>query len=101
MKNYLLSSKPMKIGRHEWRVVVYRGDRTNAADAPRYTDYEWRDPAYTFSGGEIERASRWKEMTTWASYDDNDGCYAGCPHGLRRLYEKYRGSINKALLKGE
>lgn len=88
MRNYYFTSDPMKIGHKEWRVVVY--DAQGKADVKAFTDYEWRN-----YGEVIEKASEWRSMTNWPTYDSNDGEFAGCPHTLRKLYEKNQKQINE------
>ena len=90
MRPYLYTSTPMRIGKREWRAVVYQNPGSCGPVA--FTDYEWRYPAFS----NIE-ADRWESMTTYPGYDSNDGTWAGCPKTLRRLYLLYQTEINAAL----
>ena len=99
MRNYFFTSEPMKIGKKEWRVVVY--DAQAYLDTYAFSDYEWRYPAYINqqTGQVIQAADPWRSMADWPTYNSNDGMYAGCPKTLRRLYDQHRPEIEKALAK--
>ena len=74
----LLVSKPMKIGKHEWRLVKVRG-KYGIHAGQIYVEYEWRDPrCYD---------SRWIEANRWPRYDFNNGMTGGLPKSLRKLYD--------------
>ena len=91
MKDIIRISDPMRIGKHEWRLVLYRGTsrrykldpdqgRGTWIDRPcRFVDYEWRryepDPEH------------WRRAQDWPRYDFNDGLYSGLPRTLRKLWE--------------
>ena len=93
MRQYSFTSAPMKIGPKEWRIVVYT-ERDHETEMT--TDYEWRYPVYKNrqSGQVIEEASQWSSMRYWPTYNGNDGMFAGCPHTLRKLYEKYQKQVD-------
>lgn len=80
-------SPPMLIGKHEWRTVVrpyYLGKMSSV--------YQWRrfDPGAQYP-------ERWQDQSEWPSYNFNDGCYLGLPRTLRKLWDKHKHEINRAL----
>ena len=75
-------SEPFRIGRHDWRLVVYR---TN--DRKVFSGYEWRRRATTVCGMRFG-ADRWRRDTDWPRYDTNDGQYAGLPKSTRKLWQQ-------------
>ena len=94
MEGVIRISEPMRIGKHEWRLVLYRGtslhyvgaEGDEAAPQGRWVErpcrcvgYEWRrtsDP------------ERWRRETEWPRYDLNDGQFLGLPRRLRALWER-------------
>ena len=82
-------SDPMRVGKHEWRLTLYR---TTRHDRP-LIGYEWRRT----DGTPIRRScpggvyfldgSTWMPDKDWPSYNHNDGQYAGLPRTLRKLWE--------------
>ena len=89
MKTYF-TSNPMKIGKHEWRVLV-----TDLYLGGRCTRYEWRTPSYTL-GGYTHPASVWCSDQDWPTYDTND-TYHGLPRSLDRLYRTNEAEIRAHL----
>ena len=91
MEDIVRISDPMRIGKHEWRLVLYRatstryeldpeqGRRVRTERLRRFVDYEWRrcerDPEH------------WRRARDWPRYDFNDGQYSGLPRTLRKLWE--------------
>ena len=74
-------SEVMQIGRHEWRLTLYRH--------PRYgvlVGYEWRTP--TLSYAPHLGPGRWRRDEEWPRYDANDGQYAGLPRTLKKLWQR-------------
>lgn len=69
------------IGKYTWRMIVLDSERGNG----RVTDFEWCDNG------------NWRPQREWPTYDFNDGCFAGCPKGLRKIWEAYRPEIEAAL----
>jgi hypothetical protein len=84
--NYLFESPPMKIGTHEWRVVVMPSQYSQG----RCTEYQFRRTGDTY----------WKPQYDWPGYDINDGLYGGMPRSIVRLYERHKAEL-QAWLKGE
>ncbi len=79
-----------RIGKHEWRMVVYV--------EPRYgncTSFEWRKAAHKFCGYDWP-ATRWAQDVDWPRYDGNH-CDGGMPKTLRKLYEAHKTEIKAAL----
>ena len=87
-------SEPVRIGKHEWRLVLYRGTSLHYigaegdAAAPqgrwverprRFVGYEWR---------RLPHPERWRRETEWPRYDVNDGQSLGLPRRLRTLWER-------------
>ena len=89
MRTYLYQSPIRRIGKREWRAVVY--DAKGYLGANAFTDYEWR---YWYK---TEYREQWESMTTYPTYNGNDGMYSGCPKQLRKLYDAYCAEINHAL----
>lgn len=78
---YLFTSPEMKIGKKEWRFVVY--DAEGYLGCKAFTDYEWREPAWNnLPPGE------WRIARDWPRYDGND-THDGLPLTLRKLWNKY------------
>lgn len=93
------TSKPMTIGKHEWRIIVfdYGGNDYWPPVAPcRCTRYEWRNLCDVKDGTRFD----WRNETQWPSYNHNDGTYGGLPKTLRTLWERNRVAV-QAALKGE
>lgn len=87
MRDCLMTTPTYRIGKHEWRAVVYTSKSGN------FTDYEWRDPDW-----HIDPAFAWRSMTRWPRYNHNDGMYAGCPKSLRsKIWEQHKHSIREHL----
>lgn len=93
MRSYLYQSAPMRIGKKEWRLVVY--DARGYLGAKVFTDYEWREPAWN-----TLPPDDWRSMKDWPTYDHNDGCWAGCPKTLRKLWEREFPAIRHHLEPG-
>lgn len=80
---HYFESAPVKIGDHEWRVVV-----KDSGFYGRVTEYQYR-----YAGAE-----RWRPDTEWPTYNSNDGMYAGCPKSLAtRVYRANKLAIDAAL----
>ena len=83
-------SEPMRIGKHEWRLTLYRSDHH---DRP-LIGYEWRradrSPIRRKCPGGVYHldGSTWMRDQDWPSYNHNDGEYAGMPRTLRKLWEQ-------------
>ena len=75
-------SDPFRIGKHEWRLTLYR-----TREGKVYTGYEWRKPAVRIMGTEFP-PDFWRRDVDWPRYDLNDGLYAGLPKTLLRLWER-------------
>jgi hypothetical protein len=71
-----------KIGKHDCRLVVRESERGYG----RVTDFEFRDAV-----------GNWCPQPEWPTFDSNDGCHAGCPKGLRKIWEDHRDEVEAAL----
>lgn len=89
----LFRSALRKIGKHEWRVTVYRHRRYGAV-----VGYEWRRAAETIMGRNFPPDPYWQRDVNWPRYDHNDGQYAGMPRTLARLYDAHRVAITRHLI---
>jgi hypothetical protein len=78
------ASPAMRIGEHDWRIIVYAHDRYH-----RCTQYEFRGPK-----SPRDRHGRWTVDERWPTYNDHDGEYAGCPRTLRRLWDRHNAAIH-------
>ncbi len=85
MFDILFSSPTRRIGKTDWRVLVYRSLLYGPC-----TTYVWR-----------RGRGHWESETCWPTYNGNDGTYGGLPKSLPKLYEKYRREINLALTTGQ
>lgn len=83
--SYLFESPPMKIGKHEWRVVV----KPSSYYQGNCTEYQFRRIGATY----------WMPGSEWPRYDINDGMYLGMPRSLVRLYERHKAEL-RAWLEG-
>jgi hypothetical protein len=81
----VLETAPVKIGKHEWRAIVYAH--------PSYgncSDYEWRTPAQLGLP-----ASTWQSSKEWPRYDSDNGATAGLPKSIRsKVYSPNAAAIN-------
>ena len=83
-------SPPRKIGKHEWRMVVYRSHyRTNGKNA--FIGYEWR---------RLDNPDRWQRDEDWPRYDWNRH-NSGLPKTLRLLHQEHEEERNKAMAEAE
>jgi hypothetical protein len=73
-------SAPVRIGKHDWRVVVKSG-WPGCEPWRRLTEYQWRR-VEKLRGSEFESLGPWRPETEWPTYNADDGTYAGCPKSL-------------------
>lgn len=84
----IYATPPMKIGKHEWRCLVYQNKHYG-----RCTHYEFRGPNAPYD----RPAWAWNcAQTYWPTYD-GDRHDGGLPAGIRRLYERHERNIRAAL----
>ena len=84
-------SDPMRIGKHDWRVVVTPGFMGR-----RCIEYEWRRRAETICGHTFEAEPYWTEASQWPRYNPHDGQHAGLPKTLAKLYAANVDAIQRA-----
>ena len=83
-------SEPKRIGKHEWRLTLYRSEHHERP----LIGYEWRradrSPIRRKCPGGVYflDGSTWMRDEDWPSYNHNDGQYAGMPRTLRKLWEQ-------------
>ena len=88
----LRQSEPTRIGKHEWRLTLYRSPH----HAEPLIGYEWRRTdgrpiRRTCPGGDYWLdGSTWMRDEDWPSYNHNDGGWGGMPRTLRKLWERCR-----------
>lgn len=78
-------SRPMLIGKHEWRVIVkpfYLGGNC--------LEYQWRPAPMPGMPGQ------WNGETDWPHWNGDD-TYCGLPRTLRKLYDREKASLDKHL----
>lgn len=75
-------SPPMKIGKHEWRIVQGEYLDFNGVKHPTM-EYEWR----------VFPSNWWHRSTEWPSYDHNDGEFMGMPRSLVKLWNRHKAEI--------
>lgn len=84
----LFETPVVRIGKHEWRVLVVSHPTADAV-----IEYQWRRlPAIPGSP-----AGPWRHETEWPSHDHNDGQTAGLPKSVFKLYAAYKDEIRAAL----
>ena len=80
-------SEPMRIGKHEWRLLTYWRHGMEYEDGRlveverRLTGYEWRPAGFPFD-------QDWRKDTEWPRYNPHNGTTAGLPATLRKLWER-------------
>jgi len=91
-KNILFTSKPITIGKHEWRILVSEHQLYSTPEGvlTLCTSYQWRCACAP--------DGQWHEAQEWPAYDHND-TYNGIPRSLMRLYKRELASINRYLNK--
>lgn len=62
-------TEPVRIGKHEWRMVVTDSD---VLQGFRSTEYQFRRSP----------SDAWQPGAKWPTYNSHDGTYAGCPKSL-------------------
>jgi len=88
-RDYIAATEPMKIGKHLWRMVVYR-DAYYAKDtysAGVFQGYEWKETRPAWMSNMDLPELRWQESDRWPRYDFNHFNY-GLPKTLNKLYER-------------
>ena len=94
MEGVIRISEPMRIGKHEWRLVLYRGTSLHYVGAQgddAAVQGRWVERPCRCVGYEWRRTSdpeRWRRETEWPRYDINDGQFLGLPRRLRALWER-------------
>lgn len=86
----LFASPPHKVGKHEWRFLVYETARPMYGRR-RFTSWEWR--RLPMAGWSPET---WKAPRAWPSYDGND-TYDGLPRTLCRIFRLYQDRVREIL----
>jgi hypothetical protein len=85
----IYKSKPIKIGKHEWRVIVtpfYLGGNC--------LEYQWR-PAAT-DGTASNSRDYWRCSKDWPRWNGND-THCGLPKTLKMLYYREIRELDKHL----
>ena len=83
-------SEPKRIGKHEWRLTLYRSEHHERP----LIGYEWRRADRSPIRRKCPRGvyfldgSTWMRDEDWPSYNHNDGQSAGMPRTLRKLWEQ-------------
>jgi hypothetical protein len=86
---HIYESKPITIGKHEWRVIVrpfYLGGNC--------TEYQWRPAA--MPGLPEGMDEYWRREEDWPSFNGND-TYCGLPRTLRKLYDREKAELDRHL----
>lgn len=85
-------SEPMKIGKHDWRISVFRVARLGQ----RCTLYEYREAKYLFRnlGGAIPEGT-WKNGDQFPGYRERQE--DAWPKRLEVLYRRNEQAVNEAL----
>jgi hypothetical protein len=85
----IFASKPMRIGEHEWRIVVFRHN-----DHGTITSYEFRGPAAPPFRQEWDWCNAQRHWPTW----NGNLRYSGMPKSLSKLYESAKAGIELAMM---
>jgi len=86
---HIYESKPITIGKHEWRVIVmpfYLGGTC--------LEYQWRR-LDTF-GLPATFRDPWRGEEDWPSFNGND-TYCGLPRTLKKLYDREKAELDRHL----
>ena len=81
-------SPPRKIGKHEWRMVVYRA-RYPVGDRRAFIGYEWR---------RLDNPDRYRRDVDWPRYNSDD-TYSGMPKTLSKIWKEHESERKEALAK--
>ena len=88
----LYESPSMRIGKHDWRVIVkpfYLGGNC--------TEYQWRPANLHGLPDELHaRREPWRSGEEWPGYNFND-TYLGLPRTLRTLYDREKPQLDRHL----
>lgn len=93
----IYQSEAVKIGKTQWRVIVYeKNDSVYACGELHpadvcYTEYQYFDTSLNYRG------DQWKDATHHPRYNFNDGTYAGLPKSLRKIFYANQHAIQDAL----
>lgn len=93
----IYKSDAVKIGKTQWRVIVYeKQDRVYACGklhpaAVRYTEYQYFDASLNYRG------DQWADSTQHPRFNHNDGTYAGLPKSLCKIFYANQNAIQAAL----
>lgn len=80
------ASPSMRIGKHEWRMIVVPAGRYPGTAS----GYQFRPIGET----------AWRSEAEWPGYDRDDGAHGGMPKRLATLYRRHRANV-MAALRGE
>jgi len=91
----------LKIGKHEWRVVVYWREMNYADNflMERGTKFHVQNGQTPACHYEFRRCGEgiWTQQEHWPSYNSDDGCYGGMPISMiEGMSEKYGLFIDHA-----
>lgn len=81
------ASPPARIGKHEWRIVVYTHNTYG-----RCTDFQFRGP----NAPHYRPSWPWNTSKLWPGYNGND-YHSGLPRSLDRLFGEYANQVRNAL----
>ena len=81
-------SAPRRIGKHEWRMVVYQAHH-RIGKQRAFIGYEWR---------RLDNPDRWRRDEDWPRYDWNRH-NSGLPKTLRKIWEEHEDERKEALAK--
>lgn len=88
-------SPTYKIGKTDWRIIVYVGEsfnfKTGKYEPCRFTHYQFEDLSQYWRG------DKWMDENEHPRYKSDDGTWAGLPHGLRKIYQNHEAEIKAAL----
>ncbi len=86
---HIYESRPIAIGKHEWRVIVrpfYLGGNC--------LEYQWRLAA--LPGLPEDMPGHWQGEEDWPRWNGDD-TYCGLPRSLRKLYDREKAELDRHL----
>lgn len=95
--NSVYETPAYKIGKTEWKLVVYENPDCILAPSvtgePEFMRGIARMTVYQYNDHGV-----WRDHTLHPRYNSNDGSYAGLPRGLKKIFKRHETDINTALI---
>ena len=96
METVIYITPVYKIGKTEWRMMVY--EKNNVLYLPSETGKDhFMQGTHRFTRYQYNDYGTWKNETDHPRYDSNDGSYAGLPKGLKKIFYNHEQEIKESL----